>query len=180
MRLFALIAGLLLATPALADEAPLPGDSVYQLEMPLTDSNGAAADLAAFRGQPVLITMFYASCGSACPLLIRDVGALLDATERKDVRVVMVTLAPDQDDPEALAALVERHGLDANWLVAASEKGRERELAATLGISYRELAGGHINHSSVITLLDSEGRPVARIDGLDQPSEPLLKALKEL
>jgi protein SCO1 len=124
--------------------------------------------------------MFYASCGSACPMLIADVSAIVEEAGRDHLRVVMVTLAPDQDDAAALTDLVQRHKLDAHWMVAASEIGRERELAATLGISYRVLEGGHINHSSIITLLDKEGRPRASIDGLQQPAESLLTVLSTL
>src|SRR5689334_18704047 len=49
--------------------APIPGESLYQLQMDLTTHDGRKVALAELGGQPVLITMFYSSCGGVCPTL---------------------------------------------------------------------------------------------------------------
>jgi protein SCO1/2 len=48
----------------------LPSDSIYQLDVALTDQAGHSAPLAARRGTPQLVTMFYTSCTMVCPLII--------------------------------------------------------------------------------------------------------------
>lgn len=196
MRLHTLIlSALCLATPAAAAPAaapaatpeaaaPLPGDSIYQLEVSLVDQSGEAIPLSVFRGQPVFISMFYASCPMACPMLIADVQALEDRlteAQRAGVRVLLVSLDPEADTPEALREVVARHGLDTErWRLASPPPDRVRDIAAVLGISYQAVEGGELHHSSIITLLDPDGRVAAQLEGLRQSPEPLLEALKKM
>jgi cytochrome oxidase Cu insertion factor (SCO1/SenC/PrrC family) len=49
-------------------------DSIYELSAVLVDQGGTRVGLDLFRGHPVLISMFYASCGDACPLLVAEIS----------------------------------------------------------------------------------------------------------
>lgn len=164
------------------DRGPLPSDSLYLLDGPLLDQAGATTGLGRYRGHPTLVSMFYASCPAACPMLIADlhrIEAAVDEETRRDLRVLLVSFDPDTDTPAALSALAAERGVDtARWTLATAPPDDVRTLAAVLGISYRRLETGHYNHSAVITLLDGEGRPLARVDGLNQPADPLLAALR--
>ena len=63
MKTFLLGALLLLASATTgAREAPLPGDSVYQLQAPLIDQDGRTQPWAALLAKPRLVAMFYTSC----------------------------------------------------------------------------------------------------------------------
>lgn len=193
MRLHALIFGALcLAAPSPAGSPPstatpaaaLPGDSVYQLQVDLVDQHGQTVPLSVFAGHPVIVSMFYASCPMACPMLISDVKALeasMTEAERASVRVLLVSLDPAADTPEVLRKVVEQHGLDdKRWRLASPPPARVRDIAAVLGISYQAVEGGELHHSSILTLVDPQGRPVARLEGLRQSPEPLLRALRAL
>ena len=85
----------ILANPAPALAAPssgLPGDSVYQLDLPLLDQDGKAMAFASLRGRPRLITMFYSSCPYMCPLIIdtaRMTERELDEAQRVKLAVLM-------------------------------------------------------------------------------------------
>jgi protein SCO1/2 len=157
------------------DHAVLPsgdvvlGRSIYVLDTALTDQNGQAAKLDAFRGHPVIISMFYTSCPHACPTLISHVKAIeakLDEKTRKDVRVLLVSFDPEHDNAEALRSVIERHKLDASrWTLTVASEENAREIGAVLGIKYRS-DDGNFRHSSVITVLDREGRIALRSDGL--------------
>jgi protein SCO1/2 len=57
-RLLLILAMLLLLGNANA-ATPLPGDSVYNLPLQLTDQDGRQQTLAERRGRPQLVTMFY-------------------------------------------------------------------------------------------------------------------------
>lgn len=157
--------------------------SIYPLAVPLETQAGARLDLKTFAGHPVIISMFYARCTSACPMLIRDVQkieAALDPKDRERVRVLLVTLDPARDTPAALTALAERQGADLKrWTFArAASDEPTRELAGALGIKYRRLESGDYNHSSVITLLDREGVALARVEGLAQDSTAFRAVIK--
>ncbi len=69
----ALLMLLLLGMGARADNVPTPAltaKSIYNLDAKLTTQAGKHIGLDLYRGQPVLISMFYGSCPLACPLLI--------------------------------------------------------------------------------------------------------------
>jgi protein SCO1/2 len=145
---------------------PLPGESVYQLPMSLIDQNGRTSTLAALRGQPVLVAMFYTSCDNVCPMIawqLRRIEQALPEAERARLRVLMVSFDPARDTPEALRKFATAHKADpSRWVVARAEENEVRNLAAVLGLRYRELDNGVFNHSSVITLLDADGMIRAR------------------
>lgn len=164
-----LLALLLGAGPALAAE-PVPGDSVYQLGLALTDQGGAATTLQRYRGSPVLVSMFYGSCPHVCPMLISSMQRLereLPPAQRQKLRVLMVSLDPERDTPAKLAEVAARHGVDlSRWTLARADEASVRKLAAVLNIQYRKLPDGEFNHSTVITLLDAEGRQVRQSSSL--------------
>ena len=73
----------------------------------LTDQDGKAHGLDVYRGHPVLVTMFYGSCPAACPLIIDTLRAIekdLTPAQRADLRVLMISIDPERDTPEALKA----------------------------------------------------------------------------
>lgn len=152
--------------------------SLYDLDLNLENQDGKPLTLRSFEGQAVIISMFYSKCGYACPTLIQDIQILeraLTDTERKGTHVLLVSFDPEYDTPAVLASLAARHGVDTtHWTFARTppDQGDEptRELAGALGVKYRRLEDGHYNHSSLITLLDKSGIPLARIDGLRQDS----------
>jgi len=144
----------------------LPSNSVYQLHAGLTNQEGKPFKLEDHRGRPVLISMFYSSCPYVCPMLIETMeltDAALTAQERAGIDLVLVSFDPERDDVKALKSVTDVRELDtARWTLARAEAPVVRKVAAALGIQYRQLPDGDFNHSTVILLLDSEGRVVAR------------------
>lgn len=192
MRIAPLIVALLLPALAGAKEhpilpaqpAPASGDSIYLLKGSFTDQEGRVVQLADWKGRPLLLSMFYASCPHACPLLISDIKRIERALPEKlrdELRVVLVTFDPGRDTEAALAELAQAHGVDTKrWSFLRTDPERVRELAAVLGIRYRFAKDGSIGHSSVITLLDEAGRIASRIDGLKQPHDDVLRRLRAM
>jgi protein SCO1 len=186
MKLLTLSLALLLAAPALAAKAPahetLPSSAVndsgslYQLQAKLEGGDGKKVGLDVFRGQPVLISLFYGRCPAACPMLIAQIKRIeagLSPEARAGMRVLLVSMDPQSDTPKNLAALTEAHRLDGRWLLTRTEDAKVQEIAAVLGVRYRRLKNGEINHSTVVTVLDAAGNPVARVDGLNKPLEDI-------
>jgi protein SCO1/2 len=178
------IAGRVAADAARADAptSSLPGESVYQLSMTLTDQNNRAMPLAKLRGQPVLVAMFYTSCDNVCPMIayhIHRMEQALAAPERARLRVLLVSFDPARDTPEALRKFADAHQADpSRWVVARADESSVRDLAAVLGIRYRELEGGVFNHSSVITLLDANGTIQARTADLKSLDPDFMRAME--
>lgn len=167
--------------PAVPNQVVAP--SIYDLEARLTDQSGALRSLEEFRGHPVLITMFYATCPAACPLLTSDLKRIeqkLPDSVRSNVRVLMVSFDSARDTPSTLSRLMTERGMDASrWTLASAPDDQARELAGVLGIRYRKLDNGEFFHSSSIVLLDPQGRPRARIDGVGGDVSAIVSALVE-
>ncbi len=108
--------------------APMPTASIYQLDATLTDQAGRAHGLDMYRGHPVLITMFYASCPAACPLIIDTLRATekdLTAAQRADLRVLMISIDPERDTVAALRSLAEQRRIDTTrWTLARADSVR--------------------------------------------------------
>ena len=155
---------------------PLPGDSVYQLSANLIDASGKTQRWSGLRGQPRIATMFYSSCPYMCPLIIESGKAIdkaLTPAERAKLGFVLVSLDPKRDSPAALTALIKKRGIDARrWILLRPAPNDVRPLAAVLGVKYRALADGEFNHTSVLILLDGNGRILARTETIGSRPDP--------
>ncbi len=177
------VASLLVAISGVA-HASDPAPSLYDLEARLVDQDGKPTTLDLGRGQPVLISMFYATCPHACPMLIRKIKkieAALPPEAQGKVQVLLVSFNGEKDTNEKLWKLKDAHGVDpARWHFTRTDASSVEELAAVLGIKYRFLPDGAINHTTVITLLGPNGELLERVDGTDQPIDNLAEKLRTL
>jgi protein SCO1/2 len=185
-----LAAGVAAAPPAAAEDhhnkameaAPPRRDSIYALSASLVDQFGRPVGMDLFRGHPVLIAMFYATCRDTCPLLIADLQRIegeLPPRIRADLRIVLVSLDPGRDTLDALRALARARQVDeSRWRLLRAPEDTVREIAAVLGIRYRRLPDGSVKHSSVITLLDSDGVILARDEAIGGSHAALLRSLR--
>ena len=163
-----------------ADE--LPRDSTYHLGVSLLDQDGKAFAWADGRGKPRIVSMFYTSCKYVCPLIIDTVLKTereLAPEQRGGIDVLLVSLDPDRDTPDALKRVADKRKLAApGWRLARTDKANVRRLAALLGIQYKQLEDGEFSHASVLVLLDAEGRIVARSERLGDADPDFVAAVE--
>jgi protein SCO1/2 len=152
------------------------------MKVALRDQSGAAIGADVFRGQPVIVSMLYGSCPAACPLIvahIKQIESQLPPDVRAKTRVLLVSFDPERDTPERLRELAEAHRAAlARWRFATGADDEVRELANALGVTYRKGEGGAIAHDSVISVLDAEGRVVARVNDPSADLAPLASAIR--
>jgi len=157
------------------------GPSIYPITASLVNQRAERVGLDVDRGHPVIIAMFYGSCPSACPLILSDVkriDASLPPKVREDTRVLLVSFDGARDTPAELARIARERGVDgARFTLASGPDDDVRTIAAALGVAYRPLPEGGFSHDSVITTLDREGRPTARVDRFGADITPLVAAL---
>jgi protein SCO1/2 len=163
--------------PAVTADSP----SIYAIHVALRDQNGEPIDLDVHRGHPVIVSMFYGSCPSACPLLVshvKELEASLPPAVRDDVRVLLVSFDPEHDTPQSLSELAKRHHVASHrWRLASGTDDDVRPIAGALDVSYRKQASGAYTHDSVIAVLDGEGRIVARTEDTMPDLAPLAAAV---
>jgi len=164
-----------------ASNSNLPDRSIYQLDSLWTTDSGTQTNLAALRGRIQVVTMFFANCQVACPLLVHDmkrIEAILPPELREQIGFVLVSFDPDRDTPEALRAYRQRQGLAENWTLLRGKPEDIQELAVVLGLKYKKDLQGQFAHSNVITVLNPEGEIIHQQSGLPQAIEPLVTAIK--
>jgi len=182
LTLFAIVTVGLPAMVFAAPETAPPPNSIYQLAIPLVDQNGRATQLADWRGRPILISMFYTSCEFVCPRIIEGLKRTedrLSASGSGKLPVLLVSFDPARDDIKTLKHAAEERNLDeAVWSLARTDARNVRKLAALLGIQYRELPSGDFNHSSMLILLDADGRIVGRTSTIGEADPRFVKTIE--
>lgn len=157
--------------------------SLYNLDSQWTNDRGQSVRLSSFKGKPVFVTMFFAQCAYACPILVRDtrkIEAALDPALRKEVQFVFVTFDTERDTVEALAAFRKTHNLGANYHLLRGSEADVQELAMLLGVKYVKENNGQFAHSNLTTLLNHAGEIVFTQNGLNRPPDAALLALGKL
>ena len=96
-----------------------------------------AIDLDVYRGKPVLVTMFYASCPATCPLIIDTLRAverkLDDPRSAPTCACCSISIDPERDTPTALRKLADERHIDTSALDAGPRRRRAvRRIAAAL------------------------------------------------
>jgi protein SCO1/2 len=171
----------LLGSPSRASDR---NASLYQMHEKLLSQDGRAIDLDVYRGQPVLVTMFYGSCQATCPLIIdtlRAVERKLDAPRRQQLRVLLVSLDAGRDTPAALRAVADERRIDTTrWTLAHADAAAVRRIAAALNVQYRQLPNGEFSHATIISALGADGTIVVQSAVLGHADPELLRALNAL
>jgi SCO1/SenC len=109
-----------------------------------------------------------------------DRGQLGGARAGRPVDAVLITFDPARDDVAALKKMSQQRKLDpAHWTLARPDAASARKIAATLGIQYRQLANGEFNHTTVLILLDADGRIVARTKKLGAVDPAFVKLVHQ-
>jgi protein SCO1 len=167
-----------------AATAELPRNSVYQLDVAVTDQDGRTTrwrDAAGPSSGPRIVSMFYTRCDYVCPMLfeaVKSIEASLPAESRQRLQVGLVTLDPARDDIAALkSTAAQRAGDPARWRLYRTQPADVRKLAGVLGVQFRQLSNGEFNHSTLMILLDSQGVELARTENIAKVDPAFLKAV---
>lgn len=147
--------------------AQLPSDSIYHLPSQWTTQDGKRVNFKDFGGKPVIMTLIYTSCPTACPLTVADLNKLDDKLSpqvRERVQYILVSLDSERDHPGKLKKFTEKYKLDKRWTMLVGTADDVREIAATLGFQYKKLANGEYSHGTTVYLLNKTGQITAKRD----------------
>jgi len=147
--------------------------SIYQVESEWRDQQNNNFLLHELGGKKVVLTMFFASCTYACPILVNDMkrieAALADQNEISSYRFLLVSIDPDRDSPAKLNEYADKNNLDLKrWKLLTGKKEDIMELAALIGFRYKKDKNGDFSHSNLITFLNEKGEIIHQQVGLNQ------------
>jgi protein SCO1/2 len=163
---------------------PFSDKSLYQTESKWTTDANKQIKLAELKGRPQVVVMFFASCQYACPILVHDLTRIETALKpelRGKVGFTLVTFDTKRDTPEALAKFRATRNLSpTNWTLLHAADDDVLELAALLGVKYKQEANGQFAHSNLITVLNGDGEIVHQLVGLGQDISGTVRELEKL
>ena len=149
----------------------------------LVDQNGKTVTDADLKGKWSLVYFGYTHCPDACPTALNDIAIALDqlGPKREAVRSVFITVDPERETPEVLKEYVT--SFDAQILAlsgSAEEIARAAKAYRVYYAKHPEPGGDYsMDHSSVIYVMDPEGRFTASFTHQNTPEE-IAERLKKL
>lgn len=165
---------LLSQTSSLA--SPSGGGAMGDLpDVAIETADGSHTSFAATPGAVRIATMLYAHCPGVCPATIevlRGIERQLTAQERDRLGLVLLSLDPARDSPEALKSLARERGITSSrWLLGRTSEPDAQAFAMAAGIRFRPLSDGSIDHSISFVLVDPRGRLLARTSNTGDTTE---------
>ncbi len=129
----------------------------------LTAHTGKRARLSDFGGKLVLLYFGYTSCPGVCPTTLAEISQALKTLGSKkaaNVQVIMVSVDPEQDTPERLAAYLAHFNV--SCLGMTGTPSEVAAVAARYGIYYRRSEGtggtGYVvDHTSLVIVVHPSG-----------------------
>lgn len=167
-----------------ADHA-LPGDSVFQANIALVDQAGQQWHWNKQRGHVQIVSMFYTSCTMVCPMIVDTMkltAQAVTADKRDRLHLLLVSFDPATDSVSVLRDYAQHRKLPSPpWTLARTvQLADTRQVAALLGLQYRQLPDGDFNHSSELVLLDADGRIVARTSEIGRVDPDFVRAVERV
>jgi protein SCO1/2 len=157
----------------------------YARDFALTDASGKKRTLADFRGKLVVVFFGFAQCPDVCPTTLSDyaqVKRMLGADGDK-LQVVFITVDPERDTPQVLAAYVPN--FDPSFIGLTGTLDEINAAAREFKVFYQKVPGKTetsytIDHTAGSYVFDREGRIrlfVKHAAGVDAIAADLKKLL---
>ena len=132
----------------------------------LIDESGAAVTQKHFNEGMSLVYFGYTFCPDVCPLSLQAEKKALDLVgqEAGVIQPVMISLDPERDTPQTLAAYVKSDGFPNGLIGLTGSKDQVAAAAKAFRIVYKRIddpksaAGYTVGHSSYFYLMDDEWR----------------------
>lgn len=163
-----------------ADEQEMPAPAVQPKvgepapNFHLVDQTGAKVELASFRGKLVALNFLYTRCPmpEVCPRLAASF-ANLQSRFRTGLVLLSITIDPQWDTPQVLAAYAKLWRADANgWRFLTGSPEAVKQAATSWGLVYWPEEGA-IAHTSRTAIIGRDGKLLAMVEGSSYRSDQL-------
>ena len=141
----------------------------------LVDQTGKRVTDASFRGRYLLVFFGYTYCPDVCPSSLQVIAAALDklGTQAEVIQPVLITLDPERDTPEKMAAYVKSFhprliGLTGT-LKEIEQVTKTYRVYAKKVTDPAHPADYTLDHSSIVYLMDPAGRLVTFSTEITKP-----------
>lgn len=170
MRLALCAVFLLLSCSLAAHGQPTNADPIGGLPaFTLTDQSGNPFGREDCADRWTVLYFFFSTCTGPCPVLNQNIAGLAPKfLEYPLIQFVGITVDPDTDTPERLAAYGEKHGaIDTQWRMLTGSIETVNAVATALRV---KAADQPVFHSTRLILIDPDGNARDYFDGKDDAS----------
>lgn len=133
-------------------------------DVKLLDAAGAEVPLrSSLDDKPVILNFIFTTCGAVCPVMTHTFSQVQAAlgSERNAVRMVSISIDPEQDTPEALRAYAGKYGAGPQWQMLTGS----RDASIAVQRAFDVYRGDKMNHQPATFLRARPGQPWVRLDG---------------
>ncbi|NUO53563.1 MAG: SCO family protein [Polyangiaceae bacterium] len=159
---------------------------VYDFAIPdfsMLDQKGRKVSRADLTGKVLVVDFIFTTCPTVCPRLSERMSGVDKALSGEaDVRMVSITVDPENDTPEKLAAYGARYGADPErWLFLTGEPDHVRDTVIRgFKMAVRKVSDANIDHAEKMVLVDRRMHVVGVFDADDEGLGKLTTRAKEL
>ena len=145
---------------------PEPPPVLWKIpEFSLTSQDGKPFGSSDLNGHVYVMGFFFTSCKSICPRLTKAIRKLQERYQewKSPVRIVFITIDPQNDTPRVLAEYGKKYGIDfRRWTLLTGDEGKIRTLIEKgfrSHVGRAETKGGvrDIAHTGHVALIDADG-----------------------
>jgi protein SCO1/2 len=162
------------AMPAEAD-GYVRSQAAYTVpDVKLVDADGAGVPLRselAEQDKPVILNFIFTTCGAVCPVMSATFSQVQAALgpERDAVRMLSISIDPEEDTPAALKAYAGKYGAGPQWRMLTGSLDDSIAVQRAFGV-YR---GDKMNHQPATFLRAAPDQPWVRLDGFASAADIL-------
>ena len=168
-----------------APTAPAPETSALHIGGPfqLVDTQGRPVTEKALQGKPSAVFFGFTYCPEVCPTTLSELTAALEALgpEADDLNVVFISVDPERDTPAQLKLYLSN--FDSRIKGFTGSVAQSDAAAKAFRVYHQKVptdGGGYtVDHSSVMYLLDRQGRFVTPVR-YGTPQDELIRRLRAL
>lgn len=147
-------------------------------DVKLLDANGKPVSLRSSLdgGDPVMLNFVFTTCTAICPVMSATFSMVQEKLGPSDgkMRLVSVSIDPEQDSPSRLNAYAKRFGAGAQWSMLTGSTESSIAVQRAFGAYH----GDKMNHRPVTFIRKAPGEPWLRIDGFAS-ADDLLREYRE-
>jgi protein SCO1/2 len=143
-------------------------------DVKLVNAEGATVPLRselAEQDKPVILNFIFTTCGAICPVMSATFSQLQDSLgEARDaVRMVSISIDPEEDTPDALKAYAGKYGAGPQWQMLTGS------LADSIAVqrAFDVYRGDKMSHQPATFLRAGPGQPWVRLDGFASAADIL-------
>ena len=120
----------------------------------LKDQDGKTVTSEDLKGQPVVYAFVYSTCEDTCPAQVQTIKGAIDDADRKDVRVVGISVDPVNDTPKRAASFLLKQGMTGRMEFLLGTKAELEPIWNAFAIQPQQ---ENLEHSAHTILADAGG-----------------------